>query len=244
MPIARLASPGPLRQGDILKDLLFYITSEAGARPSDSPFSVVLSRDCNALRSENVLVAEIQSHQPEIFTKILSGDMSLDQARRAMDVLRDGEGTPNRCYLGPLLDGEQRYAVVLDKIHTVEVPPAGEKRTKWVDSHRVFQLDNDFIRHLQVKFFSSIAKQGFDDFTWWPHQDLEALVRIGRKDVATLASHVQQAELEVQNAQFQKAKPAKLKGLNRAVTKKQAELDHMRGLLALYEQELARRTPE
>lgn len=242
MPIARPTLPGPLRQGDILKDLIFYVTGEAGAiAEAEVPFCVMLSRDCNALRSPNVLVAEIQCYRPEAFTAILSGEMSLDQTRRTMDSLRDGDGTPDTCYLGPLLDGEQRYAVSLDRIHTVEVPE-GDARSAWIEKHRVFQLDADFIRHLQTRLFSSVAKQGFNDFTWWPTQDLEALVIVGEKDIGNLTTEHAKAGLTLKKAeQQQNVNSKRIEGLQNKRNKEAGNVEEARELLAAYQTELDRR---
>lgn len=242
MPIARSASPGPLRQGDILKDLIFYVTGEDVAiAEAEVPFCVVISRDCNAIRSSNVLVGEIRLYRPEEFTEILSGDMSFDEARRTMDSLRDGDSTPDTCYLGPLLDGEQRYAVSLDRIHTVEVPK-GDARSTWIEKHRVFQLDADFIRHLQIKLFSSVAKQGFEDFTWWPTQDLEALVVVGKRDISSLNTKHNEAILELKGAEQQhNVHERELQNRQKNVNNLAADIEKAMELLEPYQTELNRR---
>jgi hypothetical protein len=158
-----------------------------------------------------------------------------------MDSLRDGDGTPDTCYVGPLLDGEQRYAVSLDRIHSVEVPE-GNARPPWIERHRVFQLDAEFIRHLQVRLFSSVAKQGFDDFTWWPTQDFEALVLVGKKDVGDLTTAHAQAALKLKDAEHkQNVHPKQIEGRQSEVNNVAARLDEAKELLAAYQTELDRR---
>ncbi len=240
MPIAHTALPGPLRQGDILKGLELYMSTHDGAASEPVPFCVVLSRDCNALRSASIVVAEIHSYVPEEFKEIFSGSVGLDAARRRLDGLRDGDGTPDTCYLGPLLEGEVRYAVSLERIHTVEVP-VGEGREKWVETHRAFQLALDFIRHLQIRLFSSVAKQGFDDFRWWPKQDLDSLVAVGKKELADLQATSEAAKLKLKQAEVEGAREKELAGRRGEVANFDGALQATATQLEPYEAELKER---
>jgi hypothetical protein len=182
----------PLSQGDILEDVRLYYTKRAwtdggeaaGAR--DVP-CLVLSRPCNCLHKETVIVAKIEAykdHPPKDLE-------SLEDIQDFLTVLRDGGESPDCFYVGQIVGHSGRRSARLDSIHTIEVPPAGSIRDEWLKAKRHWRLSEDFRRDLHLRILRAFASLGFDDISWFSTSDLKWLVEAGRRDVASATEKYQ-----------------------------------------------------
>ncbi len=240
MPIVTEPRSGPLRQGDILKDVLMYVTLEdTGAGPQDAEHCVVLSRDCKAFRAATVLVAPVVSYSGPV-ADALSAGVTLDEARRIMCALRDGDSRPDEVYIGPLETDGKRACVDISQVHTIQIPMAPKHRTEWIQRHRVKSLDEDFVRHVQVRLLASIQRQGFDDFSWWPVDDLKIIVHVGQREVAKLEAERLEMEAELKSAELKGEQ--KNKNFPKQVAAKAKEVSEAKEELELYELELGKRS--
>jgi hypothetical protein len=191
----------PLRQGDILENVLLYET--AAERDEAVPILfdhvLVLSRNCNAVREQTVIVAAIDQVTPPDFLARLDNP-SLDQLRQRIATVRDGDGNPDRFYLGPLPGSERRVFALLDRIYAIQVPEKEPARQEWVRVHRRATLSNDHRRHLHVSLLLAFGREGFDDFAWWPDADLKLMINVGKKALAKTSGLEADIERERQAA--------------------------------------------
>lgn len=194
---------GPLRQGDLLRGLQIFVTHHAhGAVPlAQSDFGLVLSRHCNALRSEPVLVISIKPWKAAFLKELQAEGMTLDKARRILASLRDGDGQPDVFYLGELSDNDQaRYCARLDSVHTLVLPSDPGERQAWVDRHRFARLSHEHRRHLHMRLLGAIASEGFDDLAWWSTRDLEFMILIGEQDLHGIEKDLTRVRMQIAEA--------------------------------------------
>lgn len=237
----------PLMQGDILKDVALYETSEDGefATPVEGVDHVlVLSRNCNALRHTTVSVAAITELTPGSFETI--GDMSLGEARRRLAAVRDGDGTPDRFYLGELPGRGPRRAVArLDLIYAIRVPERDEPRRQWIDARRVATLSDEHRRHLHVRMLLAFGREGFDDHAWLSKGDLRLLIAAGTRDQAEArkkqAGAVSRYETSTAGQGGRSAHEGRIRGMSEQVGKKGDEVQEARTALQPYLEEWQRR---
>ncbi len=174
----------PLRQGDILEGVALYQTADDGeeAVPVDVDYVLVLSRHCNAVRKSAVIVAAITEVTPEDFAKL--SELSLDETRRYLAAVRDGDGTPDRFYLGPLPGREPRRACArLDLVYSIQIPENDSARREWIASRRRGTLSNEHRRHLHTSLLLAFGREGFDDYAWWPDGDLKIMIAAGKREL-------------------------------------------------------------
>jgi len=228
----------PLRQGDLLKAPQLFETSQDGDAPSPVEgveYVLVLSRHCNALRKPHVLVAAITEVQPEVLSTL--GDSSLDETRRKLAALRDGDGTPDRFYLGTLPDREPRRAFAcLDQVYVVQVPEGEQARSQWVTSRRVSTLTDAHRRQLHTRLFQAVSQEGYNDLEWWPDGDLRLAIAAGEREVA--GARLQQASV-VPNYEGSEGK--KTEGVRKQAGKAAERLEKAQNALAPYRAEWTRR---
>lgn len=244
MPILVPPDPeAPLAQGDVLKDIVLTITGVDGNPAVIGPgYALVISRNCNALRDERVVVAEIvhRSFEGDNLAKLVT----LDDWRRFFSGVRDGRGLPDHFYLGDL-DGDpnKRYVAKLDSLHTIEVPSEKnpKKRTAFIAKHRQYRLDPEYSRDLQIRIFAAFAPLGFDDQRCLSSPDLGLLILAGRADVSKAETELALAKQSLAREQAEGAKTEKIAGLQGNVSKLQTTLDKQTSALAPYIAEQKRR---
>jgi hypothetical protein len=164
----------PLDQGDVLADIETHRTRTDGSpNPTSRRFVLVLSRPCNSLRDDHVVVAPVEPGRiPQI-----KEPQTPEELLRVFERIRDGEGAPDRFYLGAATPGDSnRYVAKLDELYTIEVPKKPDERAQFLERHRRFRLDPSFARDLHVRVFRAFASLGFDDVAWWSDGDLELVV--------------------------------------------------------------------
>lgn len=180
------STDAPLRQGDILKAVQLYETADDGdgaAPVENAAYMLVISRHCNAFRNPAVLVVAITEVKPAVFDELAG--KSLDSTRRALAALRDGDGSPDRFYIGPLPGHEpQRAFACLDQVYTIQAPVESSVRSSWISERRIAALTDEHRRHLHASLFLAFGREGFDDFNWWPDGDLRLAIAAGRRAVA------------------------------------------------------------
>lgn len=181
-----------LQQGDILKDLALYGTT-IDAKPTDlsrgTGMALVLSRNCKAVNSDCILVSLLEEKNVDVFSSLAS--MSLEDTRRILASVRDGDGRPDRFYLGALPGRTRARAFAcLDKLFTIAVPTGDKARSEWVAAHRVATLDADHRRDLHCRILSAFAREGYNDFTWWPSVDLQIMILAGRREIRAIEEKI------------------------------------------------------
>lgn len=190
MPIVLPADPArPLEQGDVLAGIETF-RSRVGEPPVGKrrEFVLVLSRPCNALRDEHVVVAPIEAAQhPDLKVAQTPGELV-----RVFEKIRDSEGRPDGFYLGALDGGgSARHVARLDELYTIAVPRSAEERGRFLVKHRRFRLDVEYARDLHLRVFRAFASLGFDDVGWWSDEDLDLVVRQGDAWVAAQDREIQ-----------------------------------------------------
>ncbi|WP_222932478.1 hypothetical protein, partial [Allochromatium humboldtianum] len=104
------------------------------------------------------------------------------EIRKAFFALRDGDGMPDVFYLGHFPDqATGRLAAKLDMLFSIKVPTNEKDRKDWVAKHRVATLSNDHRRHLHARIMLAFGREGFDDFAWWPDEDLKIAIVSGKQ---------------------------------------------------------------
>ena len=249
MPILLPSDKGtPLAQGDLLEPGRVYATSPDG-RPegTDYLYVLVLSRDCNAIRNESVVVAPVKEFGTEPpfgkekgKTKEEQPKLSFDKALAYLRELRDGALTPDSIYLGHLPGETQRLTARLDEIATIQVP-TDEGRAGWVEEHRRARLHGDFIRALPVRVFASITQVGFDDHTWLPDDDLDIVIIGINNSVRKLEAEIDETKLEIQKKNFGQENVKAKENLEQKLTKQEAKLSELRRTAEPYRAESERR---
>ena len=165
----------PLEQGDVLAEIALYKTASDGEAVAvgEPQWVMIVSRPCNAIRDETVVVVPIDRGPA---TEI-RGATSPDEMRRAYLRIRDGEGALDRFYLGSLRPGEDaRYFASLNEFYTIEVPSLASEREEFLRKHRRFRLDPAFARDLHLRIVRAFASLGFDDTAWWADEDLDLFI--------------------------------------------------------------------
>jgi hypothetical protein len=203
MPVVvRPNDDAPLSQGDILRGVSFALTDAAGQLATDikSVFLLVVSRHCNALRDATVTVAPVVSFPVDLkaLSEAKADGPSLDRMRRILAGIRDGGQFTDNFYLGPLEeDSNKRFAAQLGTLSTVQLPKKPDERQQWIQEHRVWRLQDEFLRDLHVRMTVTFARLGFDDYRWFSDADLGVMITAGEAEAAALRTELAEAEQAV-----------------------------------------------
>ena len=202
MPILREPSDdAPLTQGDVLQGVPLFATKpnwgEAGGSHYrvKSPLCMVISRPCAITHKLQVIASAVEKIDVSIPREL----DELRKVREWLKQLRDGDGNPDRFYLGQQIPGFQeqgRFYARLDSLHTLKLP-ADDRRPELLRSCRIATLSEEFRRDLHRRVFSSIATLGFDDYGWYPAQDLEWVIAVGEKQLSTIQSKIDEKKAEI-----------------------------------------------
>jgi hypothetical protein len=186
------------------------------------------------------VVAAITEKAPEIFGALAG--RSLEETRRLMASLRDGDGTPDRFYLGTIPGREPRRAFArLDLVSLIKVPEEADVRKGWVSVRRIGTLSQDHRRHLHTSLFLAFGREGFDDFAWWPDDDLKIVIAAGSREVSE-AKAAQAARLSnFQAASAEDMKEKKLSGMKQESAKAAKRVEEAEEELKPYLDEWQRR---
>ena len=196
MPIIEQAAPAtPLTQGDVLNGVCLFSTKKAWENGgvsvnSQSPLCLVISRPCVALRGEWVTVTAIERYRnrpPDL--------ISFDRAETFYKEIRDGLTTPDNFYLGQIDGIEGSCCARFDSFHKIQLPKDGtEERAAFIRNYRIGRLHPDFAHDLHLRLFRAFASLGFDDYRWFPTADLQVLVTIADKDLASKKAELLEAQ--------------------------------------------------
>ncbi|MFO0640995.1 MAG: hypothetical protein U0183_17365 [Polyangiaceae bacterium] len=213
----------PLEQGDLLEGVHFAVAGEGSATLEGPCFALVLSRNCNALRDAEIVVAKVQHKSFQDF-KVAT----LEECRRVLSRIRDGRDAPDQFYLGELPGSKKRYVARLDSLHTIKLPA---DRQAYIAKHRKFRLDPAFLSDLHARIFAAFAPLGFDDHAWLSDDDLRLVIGTGVAELAGLRSELSAAEHEldqllVQEQSEKRLDPcrAKVDNLRKSVAKAELAL--------------------
>lgn len=213
----------PLEQGDLLAGVHVAVASEGTAFLEGPCLALVLSRNCNALRDPDIVVAKVQ-HKSFQEIKVTT----LDECRRFLARIRDGRDAPDQFYLGELPGSKRRYVARLDSLHTIKLPA---DRQAFIAKHRTHRLDPAFLSDLHARIFAAFAPLGFDDHAWLSDDDLQLIISTGASEVASLRSELSAAEHELNQLQVQEQTEkrvdvcrARIANLRTAVDKAELEL--------------------
>jgi hypothetical protein len=207
MPIVvRPENDGELKQGDILKGLAFAISGSNGSLKAhtSAKYLIVISRPCKSIRDASVVVAPVTASKLDLSqfkqqAAAKSEKVTLDRMRRFLAGIRDGGQMSDSFYLGNLDSvSASRFAADLSMNSTLEVPVDLDARKIWVNEHRVWSLCTEFARDLHVRVFNTVARLGFDDFSWYSDPDLEIMVTHGEGELAQLQLELSESERAAQ----------------------------------------------
>ena len=244
MPILIEASgDAPLTQGDILKDLALFATEANGGDPGSSykvksPLCMVVSRPCAVLHKQQIIVAAIE----RVAVPLPREAKTLESVRQFLEELRDGGGTPDRFYLGqqiPNFHEEGRFFARLDSLHTVKAPPAGQL-AELLRVRRIATLADDFRRDLHRRVFSAFATLGFDDFGWYPNQDLNWIIAVAEEEVSSIEKDIKEKESQI-SKNIAAGESSRNQSLSSEVERLRGNLTQVRGKLDPFRDERAKR---
>lgn len=244
MPILELPEPDVhLSQGDLLKDLQMHISSSDGhPKLIKQSLGLVLSRTCVIENKKKIIVAPVDVLQvPFSKEKDKEGSRArfFEHIINTLASVRDGDGMPDRFYLGNIPRVQNRLAARLDELCTIELPI---NLNEWTSARRVARLTKEFLVALPVRLYGAFAKAGFSDYSWLPQVDLELLVHAGKAAQAELAAQVEDERCEL-NLQQDSDLRRRTK-YEKKVEETQSEINALREKLAPYEAELNARTAQ
>jgi hypothetical protein len=205
MPIIEQVAPDtPLTQGDILKGVSLFSTRKAWENGGESVKSqaqlcLVVSRPCLALHGEWVTVTAIERYKnrPPEFS-------SFDRAQTFYKEIRDGLTAPDNFYLGQIGGFEGSCCARFDSFHKIQLPKDGtDERAAFVREHRIGRLHTDFAHDVHLRLFRAFASLGFDDHRWFPNADLQVLVTIAEKELASKKAELLGVQQKLQLGQSQ-----------------------------------------
>lgn len=244
MPILVIPQPDDdIAQGDIFRDAVVYLSGVDGTpllRQPSPPYVLVISRNCKALRDKNIVVCPVL----ETGLNYAASKTDFGDLLKELEVTRDGGPTPDRLYLGNI-DGQARYAAHMDELYTLRLPEDASERRDYARAKRVAALSPDHRRDLHQRIFSCVARQGFNDETWFSDADLQLLLQRGAAQLheAEAALATKKAALSAAEAEApaDRSNPAKLVGIRSQITKQEEVVSELRSKLEPLQKEAARR---
>ncbi len=227
----------PLSQGDILRGLKLFSTNnsdEDGGEPAlaNDKLCMCISRPCVAINKSHVTALPIEK-----MTGGTSEVKSLDDVRKFLKKIRDGEGAPDVFYLGEMPGYDGRFAARLDSFHDIEIPTKSVERAAFLSDRRIARLSDEFTRDLQVRIFSAFASFGFDDLRWYSDKDLGWVIDKGKAEIAAAESALHEVKAQKQQKEFTD-KPLP----DHVVANAEKKVTDLRDILAPFEAELQRRS--
>lgn len=242
MPIVLpVADDSELTQGDILRDVPFYVTGvdTRAAADREVRFALVVSRPCKAIRDDIVVVAPVIPY-PVLLSEFTRGQADpvggLDRMRRILSAIRDGIKGSEFCdalYLGAFRPTDStRYAAQLHTLATACVPAKSEDRKAWVRDHRVARLSSEFVRDLHTRMILTFTRLGFDDQHWLSNEDLEIMITAGQAEIAKLEGDLIAAKQAVQFKQAENRQTSTAQ--QDAIGAKETAIERARVLLQPY----------
>lgn len=241
MAILRPAEPdAPLQQGDLLDDVLTATTDGEAPTCSKPGMVLVVSRNCQAIRARNIIVARVIKRPLEGLKEEAT---SLEDLVRFLEMVRDGEGTPDTFYLGELAaDSAERYVAKFDQLFTITVPEDSEQRSAYLRTHRRFSLTPDFAHDLHQRLFRAFASMGFDDEAWFSDADLKLVVEHGRSLLKEVDAAITKANSRLQLVLASGGNKKEEKELRKTLEEAEPKATKLRKDLAPLEAELRERT--
>ncbi len=187
------ASRHELRQGDLLREVILHVTSETGEpQPLACEFALVVSRDCDALRRQTIMVAPVRA------TTLQGIGKTGDQLRKGLKDLRDGVHKPNSFYLGTI-DGhpDRRFVAALDEVCSIRLP---KDRAEWVRQKLCWALQDDFRVALRHRLADVTNRPGFDDYDWYCTEDLDLLIGLADAEEKAIEARIATAQAALATA--------------------------------------------
>jgi hypothetical protein len=215
--IESIAESEPFSQGDIFQGIKLYASRDCSqpdddkAKKLDHPFCLVVSRPCNCLHKNHVIVVPVEKLKDGIPKDANTFSSLMD----FLVSLRDGYDSPYVFYLGEIDSYDGRFVARLDSFHTVKFPSEPTVLFEFVRDNRVGRLHVDFIRDLHLRIFRAFASLGFDDFGWFSDKDLNLAVSRGQADLAAAEAEVHGAQASMHAQEFAN-RPADEKRLGNA----------------------------
>jgi hypothetical protein len=241
MSILRKAEvESPLRQGDVLDDIVTASLNEAGALASSAPGMVlVVSRNCKALRAASVIVARIRKFP---LSELRHHADSTEKLIRFFETMRDGDGQPDTFYIGEIdHSSADRYCVKFDQLHTINIPTDDEKRRAFLQKHRRFSLNGEFVHDLHQRLFRAFASLGFDDVQWYSDADLTLIVDAGGAERLKLQAEVAELKNKISISAVSAPMSKETEGHRKALAGAESKSKQLEELLGPLDAEVARR---
>ena len=249
MPIVEAADPATdLSQGDILRITKVHAVAEDGnVRTIDCIACLVLSRDCVAEHKGQVVAAPIHRFAFKIpeYGKEQSRKEIFEDIKEMLAELRDGGASPDRVYLGSIegLDKAFRQVAWLDHLSTIFVPKETTPRAEWLRTVRIGRLTDDFRRALAIRITWAFGRIGFDDFTWYPTEDLRLIVEQAEGALAELRAAVASEQLTLARAKADAAvNPKEITGREGTLNNRKKTRDDFEALVRQFRGALDTRT--
>jgi hypothetical protein len=233
----------PLRQGDVLFGTTAYGTDAEGEPVAHDKNAgvealLVMSRPCNALRDQTVVVAPVRKRP----LQELPANATFQDLVRFFQHVRDGDGALDQFYLGEFEPGSpDRYFAKFDLLFTIGVPGEEVARLEFLRAHRKYSLNDDFVRDLQIRVFRAFSSLGFDDYGWWSDGDLGALVARGDAEIAQLEAEIQGLQSRIQTGNMAGTNAREMKRTREELETKERALSKAREALRKYREEYERR---
>jgi len=252
MPILLPANPDlPLSQGDVLVSIPTYHTGVDGAPvlnpaparsekaqvPSEDSMVMVVSRPCNAVRDETIIVAPIvkkplQEIKGQSFADVI----------RVFQGVRDGRTMPDLFYLGEQpAEPNARYFAKFDRLYTITVPKAENERAEFLRAKRRFRLESEFVHDLHVRLFRAFSSLGFDDTQWWTDADLDYVTKVGKAELIKFEAEIARLESEKDAAGISGGSEKQIKQMEKDRADNAEKANELRQRLAPLENEKNRR---
>jgi hypothetical protein len=196
---------------------------------------IVVSRNCNAVRDPEIIVAPVTKKVLPDLNKLTS----FDEFVAYFSGHRDGVRAPDAFYLGEF-DGDphSRYFATFERLYTIEIP-VGPQRLEYLKSHRVYALDQAFAHDMHQRLFRAFASLGFDDHAWWSPADFEILMKRADADVAALTAEVNKANSELDVVRL--SDPKQAVGKEKALENRRKALVDLKERVEPFEVERRRR---